>query len=178
MIKVELDPTSERRRRFDKGRLLPRSRAVVQLPRSAQGIESPNHRPNWRDTDATGDQDDMRRRFDQRKIVARLADPQLGPDAQHFMYVSRAPTARRIPADGHHVPIPLALWIDQRIAPHEAIGKMHINMGAGRKGGQLTSIDQSKVEGVDPLRLVSDCENAHLNRQDLASVPDGTLTER
>jgi hypothetical protein len=79
-----------------------------------------------------------------------------------LMKIARSPTRLGVPRHRNHVPMALALGVDQRIAANQLVRKMKIDMSACREGGQLTTIQRSEIIGMDAVRLILDPVNAQL----------------
>ena len=154
----------ERLERLEKGRVGARAAGVVQLPWLVERREPLHHAPDRRDPDAAGKQDDVLGVLLQREIVARRADLERLADAQLVMDVARAAAARRIALDADRVGGGVALRIDERILPDDAVGQMHVDMGAGLVVGQGLPIEPHEFVEVGVARRIADRAQTHVDQ--------------
>ena len=155
---------AQRLQRFQKGRVCPRAAGVVELPRAAELREPLHHAPDRRDADAAGEQDDVGGVLLQREVVARRADLERLADPQLVVDVARAAAARRIALDADRVGRGIALGIDERILPDDAVREMHVDMGAGLVVGQRLAVHLHEFVEIGVARRVADRRQPHVDQ--------------
>ncbi len=125
---------------FEKRHVLARTARIVELPRALERGKLLHHAPDRRDADAAGDEHDVLGILDEREIVARRADLDFVADAHLVDDVTRAATARRVALDADDIFIGIGIRHDERKLPHQPVGQMQIDVGAGLIGRQLAAV--------------------------------------
>ncbi len=97
----------------EKRRRGPVSRRIEKLPAQALAPEPVDHRHQWRDADASRDQDRVLRGLVELEIVPRRIDPDAVADTKLLMDKTRAAAAVRSLHDGNDIAIPLLRIVAQ-----------------------------------------------------------------
>src|SRR3546814_18543492 len=78
------------------------------------------------------------------------------PDPERTMHVQRATPPIDLFLNGDDIAMIFSRVVEQRIAAHEAVAQMQVDMGARGKRRQCAAIRSSQLERADPVRFRGD----------------------
>ncbi|MCY1433890.1 hypothetical protein D9M71_499320 [compost metagenome] len=134
---------------------LARTGAVDQLGGFSQGQQLAEHAVDRRDADTAGHQHAVPGAQVELEVVARRRDRQLHADPQLPVHIFRAATAVAITQDADHIAATVARRVEQRVAAHQAVGQVQINMRAGFERGEHGVAVGPQLDADDALGFVA-----------------------
>lgn len=89
-------------------------------------------------------------------MVARRTDRKHVADLQAVEDEAGTAAAPRLALDADGVGREVLAGLDERILPDQVAGKMKVDMGAGRRGGQRSRVYPAEFEEIDVAGRVAD----------------------